>query len=297
MTRKRARERVPGSESAQSGNAASAPHSASPDELAHLRTRNQTLEESNAELQRLVDYRSRFLARLAHELRNPLTSIMGFTEILLNHEKLTTAQEDFCRKIQNSALQIQSSLNQLSDLARLGIGGAALSLEEFSLADVLRESCQAQEPEADRQRVQLSWQADCDSPAIVSDRGKVRQVLYNFLAYAISRSPEGAAVHATLEKPGPDFVLKITDDGEHPAESSQTLVATPASGKDLEIATDELGLAIARRLLDVLGANLTIQNLEPRGVAVTIQFPQRHAHLEEVVGQFDVTQAVSLCAD
>jgi two-component system, NarL family, sensor histidine kinase BarA len=278
----RAREPEPGSQSAQSGDALSDRHSSSQDERADLQTQSQALEKANAELQRLVDYRSRFLARLAHELRNPLTSILGFTEILLNHEKLTTAQEDFCRKIQNSALQIQGSLSQLSDLARLDVGGGALSLEEFSLADVLRESCRAQERDADRQNVQLSWQADSDSPAIVSDRGKVRQVLYNFLAYAISRSPEGAVVHATLEKPGPDFVLKIKDDGEHPAEPSQTLSATPASGRDLDIATDELGLTIARRLLHVLGANLTIQNLEPRGVTVTIQFP---ANLEEAVGQ------------
>ena len=126
MTRKRAKEREPGSESAQSGNAASATHSANPGEPAHLRTRSQELEESNAELRRLIEYRSRFLARLAHELRNPLTSILGFAEILLNHEKLTTGQEEFCRKIQNSALQIQGSFNQLADLARLDLGGGSL---------------------------------------------------------------------------------------------------------------------------------------------------------------------------
>jgi signal transduction histidine kinase len=173
-------------------------------------------------------------------------------------------------------------LSHLSDLARLEVDGGAPSFEEFSLADILGESCQAQERYADRQRVQLSWHADDGLPSIVSDRGKIRQVLYNFLADAIRRSPQGAVVHATLEKPGPDFVLKIKDEGGHPTNSSETQVATPASGNDLDVAIDGLGLTIARRLLDVLGASLAVQNLEPRGVTVTIQFSPRPVNLEEV---------------
>jgi signal transduction histidine kinase len=59
------------------------------------------------------------MAHLAHELRTPLTSILGFSEILLSQEKLTDAQRNFCERIQNSAHQLQRSLNQLAELSRL----------------------------------------------------------------------------------------------------------------------------------------------------------------------------------
>src|SRR5256885_9146133 len=80
-----------------------------------LRQRVAALEEEKQKLQQLVEYRSMFLSRLAHELRTPLTSILGFSEILISQERLTETQQGFCGRIQNSAQQLQLTLNQLSD--------------------------------------------------------------------------------------------------------------------------------------------------------------------------------------
>jgi signal transduction histidine kinase len=281
LTRKRARKTETRSESDDAAEALPAARSAHAGaDVGSLRERNEVLEKANSELQCLEDYRSQFLARLVHELRNPLTSILGFAEILLNYEKLTTAQEDFCRKIQNSAQQIEVNLSHLSDLARLELGRAALSLEEFSLSDALRESCLALARQAHKQNALLQWPADSEMPAIVSDRSKVRQVLYNFLAYAINRSPDQAVVNATLEKIGPDFAVRIEDEGECLPKSFLVPVAAPLQ-IDQAVATNELGLAIARQLIDVLEATLTLQNRTPRGLAVTIRFPARPPDRED----------------
>ena len=77
------------------------------------------LKEQNRNLRELAEHRSASIAHLAHELRTPLTSIIGFSEILLTQEELTDAQRNFCERIQNSAHQLQNSLVQLGDLARL----------------------------------------------------------------------------------------------------------------------------------------------------------------------------------
>ena len=70
--------------------------------IEQLQQRSTALEEANRELRHVSHYRSLFLARMSHELRTPLTSILGFTEILLDQEKLTETQQRFCQKIQNS---------------------------------------------------------------------------------------------------------------------------------------------------------------------------------------------------
>src|SRR3979411_1376288 len=101
--------------------------------LDDLRRQKTILEQQNQKLQQVAEYRSAFLARLSHELRTPLTSILGFSEILLTQEELTEAQRSFCERIQNSARQLQASLNQLSDLSRLEAGRSELQREEFSL--------------------------------------------------------------------------------------------------------------------------------------------------------------------
>src|ERR1044072_163391 len=147
-------------------------------------------EEQNRDLIRLSRYRSLFLARLAHELRTPLTSILGFSEILLSQEKLTDAQRNFCERIQSSAHQLQNSLTQLSDLARLESGQTQLATEEFSLAEVLRESVAAVPRRGQKKRVIVDCALDQNWPPLTSDRGRMRQVIYNVLAYGITRSPE-----------------------------------------------------------------------------------------------------------
>jgi len=94
-------------------------------ERANSRRGNNTLEVENSKLkqenQKLLDlsqWRSASIAHLAHELRTPLTSILGFSEILLSQEELTDAQRNFCQRIQNSAQQLQRTLNDLAELSR-----------------------------------------------------------------------------------------------------------------------------------------------------------------------------------
>src|SRR2546423_14761240 len=79
----------------------------------------EQLKEENRKLLDLAEWRSASMAHLAHELRTPLTSILGFSEILLSQEQLTDAQRNFCERIQNSAQQLQRTLNHLADLSRM----------------------------------------------------------------------------------------------------------------------------------------------------------------------------------
>src|SRR5260370_42680232 len=127
--------------------------------LVELQRQNAVLEEQNRKLQQVAEYRSVFLASLSHELRTPLTSILGFSEILLIQEELTEAQRGFCERIQNSAQQLQGSLNQLSDLSRLEAGQSELQREEFSIEDLLREAWAGLARQAHKQNAELIWQA------------------------------------------------------------------------------------------------------------------------------------------
>src|SRR5215475_3258178 len=147
-----------------------------------LRKRTAELEEANRELRRVSHYRSLFLSRMSHELRTPLTSILGFTEILLDQEELTDTQRRFCQKVQDSGLQLQASLNQLVDLSRIEAGQTEVFFQEFSLRETLRESFTAVARMAQKQQVKVESELGPDISTIVSDQGKLRQVLFNFIA-------------------------------------------------------------------------------------------------------------------
>jgi signal transduction histidine kinase len=240
--------------------------------IEQLKQRTVELEEANRELRHVSHYRSLFLARMSHELRTPLTSIMGFTEILLDQEKLTEPQRRFCQKIQNSGLQLLTSLNQLVDLSRIEVGPSELFLQEFPIRDALREACAAVDRAAQKQEVSVEYDLAPELITIVSDRARLRQILYTFMAWAVSRSKAGQCVRTFAEVDGPFLRVHIDDEGE-PVTNLQRVFDpedTPRAGRtDL----NELGIIIGRRLLEVMKGTVTLQNRESGGLRILIQLP------------------------
>ncbi|HEY6188463.1 MAG TPA: HAMP domain-containing sensor histidine kinase [Pyrinomonadaceae bacterium] len=242
-----------------------------------LQQRSHDLEEANRELQRVARYRSLFLARMTHELRTPLTSILGFTEILLDHEDLSDNQRRYCDKIQASGRQLQSSLNQLVDLSRLEAGQTDLFLHEFSLRQALRESCSAVARLAQKQDVKVDCHYGQNIGTIVSDEGKLRQVLYNFLAHAIGRSPAGSTIAVQVETLSPlRYQIIIEDEGEKLLDMSRVFEPVDIDAPTEQATTmNELGLVIARRLMDAIGGTVELESNERVGLRVKIELPAR----------------------
>lgn len=244
--------------------------------IEQLKLRTGELEEVNRELRRISHYRSLFLARMSHELRTPLTSILGFSEILLDHEQLSATQRRFCEKIQASAFQLQTSLNQLVDLSRLEGGPTELFLQEFLLEETLRESCQALARAAEVRQVRLEYGLAPSITTVVSDRVKLRQVLYNFLGWAVSRSSPEQEVKVYADMIDTTVRISIDDSGEPISDLSRVL--EPEATEDKRDANmNELGIIICRRLLDAMSGNVTLENRGKGGVRVVIQLPAHPA--------------------
>ena len=240
--------------------------------IEQLKLRTVELEEANRELRHVSHYRSLFLARMSHELRTPLTSILGFTEILLDQEKLTEAQRGFCQKIQNSGMQLFTSLNQLVDLSRLEVGPAELFLQEFSLPETLRETCAAVGRLAQKREVKIECNPAPNVSTIVSDQGRLRQALYTFLAWAVSRSQEGRCVTVEAEQLDGFIRIQIDDEGESIKDMLRVFdpEETPRAGKtDL----NELGIIVGRRMLEVMKGTVTLENRETAGLRTIIKLP------------------------
>src|SRR6267142_1597260 len=203
-----------------------------------LKERTRELEQANRELRRVSHYRSLFLARMSHELRTPLTSMLGFSEILLEQEQLTETQRRFCQKIQDSGLQLQARLNQLVDLSRIEAGQTELFLQEFSMRETLR------------------------------------QILFNFISWAVSRSPADQLVRVFVGLEEPQLCIQISDNGE-PLKDIAKVFDPDDTSSSPEANVNELGIIIGRRLIELLTGSVDLRNLDSTGLEVTIKVPAR----------------------
>jgi signal transduction histidine kinase len=245
--------------------------------IRELRKRTAELEEANRELRRVSHYRSLFLARMSHELRTPLTSILGFSEILLDQEELTDAQRRFCQKVQDSGFQLQASLNQLVDLSRIEAGQTEVFLQEFSLRETVRESCAAAARMAQKQQVKIDYEVAPEITTVVSDQGKLRQTIFNFIAWAVSRSPAGESVKVTVDMDQNGMLaIRVKDNGEVRSDTASAFDPDQGStGHEPNI--NELGIIIGRKLLELMGGKVVLENCVPRGLQATIRIPARPA--------------------
>ncbi len=243
--------------------------------IAELRQRTAELEEANRELRRVSHYRSLFLARMSHELRTPLTSILGFSEILLDQEELTETQRRFCQKVQDSGFQLQASLNQLVDLSRIEAGQTEVFLQEFPLRETLRESVAAAARMAHKQQVKIDYEVAPEITTVVSDQGKLRQILFNFIAWAVSRSPAGEFVKVAVGIDDQSILdIRVKDNGEPPKDTSSVFDPEHSSSAH-EPNINELGIIIGRKLLELIGGSVVLQNGVPRGLEARITMPAR----------------------
>ena len=243
--------------------------------IGELRQRTEELEQANRELRRVSHYRSLFLARMSHELRTPLTSILGFSEILLDQEQLTDTQRRFCQKVQDSGLQLQASLNQLVDLSRIEAGQTEVFFQEFSLRETLRESFTAVARMAQKQQVKIENELGPEISTIVSDQGKLRQILFNFIAWAVSRSPADDAVKVTVGVDGAAHIMITISDHGEPVSEIEHAFDPPEANSFREANINELGLIIGRRLLDLIDGTVVLQNRDPVGLEMAIRLPAR----------------------
>lgn len=225
--------------------------------------RLDALSQENVALHQVAEYQSMAISRVAHELRTPLTSILGFAEILLSQEQLTEAQRNFCERIQNSAQQLQGSLNQLADLSRLELGKSDLREQEFAIEDVLREASRTIAAEARKKGVKIEMQAASNLPLIVSNRGKLRQTLSMVLDYAIARGKSDATIDTTAEIIDGRFVVKI--ENELSSNDFEPL-ARPSRRAGL-------GLAIATHNLKSLGATVNLTDRDSKHLEIVITLP------------------------
>jgi signal transduction histidine kinase len=244
--------------------------------IAELKQRSAELEQANRELRRVSHYRSLFLARMSHELRTPLTSILGFSEILLEQEELTESQHRFCQKIQDSGLQLQTSLDQLVDLSRVEAGQTELFLQEFSLRETVRDSCAALARFAQKRQVGIGYEIAPEVTTIVSDRGRLRQILYSFLAWCVSRSgsEQHISIRAAIVEPW-RLCIKMEDEGASIDDPLRVFEPNERAGGGELPNIDELGIIIARRLIEIMGGTVTLENRETGGVRIAIDLPTR----------------------
>jgi signal transduction histidine kinase len=177
---------------------------------------------SNQELGRLNDMKSKFLSMVVHDVRTPLASIRGFSELLLK-KNVGEKEAQYLKNIVSSTDQLGRLIADLTDLAMIEAGKLKMERTIIEYADIARDIIPGISINAQKKGVELIVNELPSSCPVDGDKFRLSQVLMNLLNNAIKFTPSGKRVELTMRREGKALAAYVKDSGIgiHPSETKR----------------------------------------------------------------------------
>jgi two-component system sensor histidine kinase/response regulator len=237
--------------------------------------------------------KSAFLAQMSHEVRTPLTAILGFAELLMEDPGVRAIDPDRfedLRTIHENGRLLLALIDDLLDLSRVESARVAIQLTSCDPSSILQEVVATFRARAAARGLELSAAACSRVPRRIStDAVRLRQILNNLVGNAIKFTPAGSvAVRLTAEAgpaSDPVIVFEVADTGigmtpEVASRAFEPFFRAEDPTVQKTVGTG-LGLAISARLAEELGGSITVQSTSGQGSIITLRLPTRPAHDED----------------
>lgn len=203
--------------------------------------------------------KSTFLASMTHEIRTPLNAILGFSQILQMDKTLSATQRDQIEKILGSGRHLMNLINDTLDLSKIEAGCLELEISNFSLKDLLVDVQDMFEGEMKKKELSFEiLKGEAVPEFIVSDEGKVRQVIINLLGNASKFTSRGGVL-LSIEREGSILIVEVRDTGIGIPASDQSKVFEVFQQSGAAEGTG-LGLPLSREISQLLGGDLTLES-------------------------------------
>ncbi len=239
-----------------------------------------TIEEIT-HLKMLDRLKSDFIHTISHDLRSPLTAIMGYVELLERVGPLTDQQKMFVKHVQNSVSNITGLVNDLLDLGRIE-AGFDTHRDEVSLEQIVRYTVDNLSQQAIDKGQTINLDIDENVPTVDGNPIRLRQVVDNLVSNAIKYTPEGGSISVSLHVKDSQLLFEVTDTGvgipppdqphifEKFYRASNAPKGTPGTG---------LGLAIVKTIVESHQGRIWVQSTVGKGTKFIVVLPP---HIDSV---------------
>ncbi len=261
---------------------------------AKVAERTQELKEAMEAAEAANSAKSSFLANMSHELRTPLNAIIGYTEMLIEdfEDQGDEGTVDDLHRIEKSGRHLLDLINEVLDLAKVEAGRVTLDLEAVDVSALVEEAVSTVRPIATRYGNVLDVDMDIDIEYLETDRKRLFQCLLNLMSNA-SKFTENGQVNLTVRTREVDqqqmIEFRVSDTGIGLTPEQLEKVFEPFEQADGTLTRERegtgLGLTITRRLVQMMGGDVTATSAQGVGSTFTISVPVDHAiaHDEETL--------------
>ncbi|HEV8582803.1 MAG TPA: ATP-binding protein [Thermoanaerobaculia bacterium] len=241
--------------------------------------RRREIENAREQAESENRFKSQFLANMSHELRTPLNAVIGFSELLEDEKAgpLAPMQRDYIEAVLASARHLLNLINDILDLSKIDAGRVTLSPEPTSIAALVASIKSVLQSLANKSGVALETDVAADLPELHVDPLRIKQVLYNLLANGLKFTPKGGRVSLRARREGDCVRVDVVDTGIGIRREDLPLlfrefqqIASPGRVKPEGTG---LGLALAKRLVELHDGEISVKSEPARGTTFTVKLP------------------------
>ena len=231
--------------------------------------RTQAAEDAKLEAINASKAKSEFLSRMSHELRTPLNAILGFSQLLLESSKspLEEAQKESIEQIYIAGKHLLGLVTEILDLSRIEAGKMQVNLRPVSLYEVVSASVTTIKPNAAARNIHIATAQVPADAVIYADEMRAKQVVLNLLSNAIKYGPDNSEVVVRANVSDQTGLLDLVVQDRGPGVKEKTLehLFTPferCEDSELDVDGTGVGLAISKKLMELMAGELTYQQPE-----------------------------------
>ncbi len=236
------------------------------------------LSQTQQHLIHANEARSQFLANVSHEVRTPVTAMLGFIDLMQDDELPRAQQQDFVRTIRRNAQHLLTILNDLLDTAKIESGQMAVDLVSVDLPELLRECADLARPSAARKELDFHLEQRTPLPQTIrTDPTRLRQILANLLGNAVKFTERGSVRLVAAMTASEQLSLAVIDTGIGVPTAQQDRLFKPFAQADATTSRrfggTGLGLVLSRNLARCLGGEVAMQSTPGVGSTFTVTLP------------------------
>jgi PAS domain S-box-containing protein len=237
----------------------------------------QQIELQAAELRRLSHMKDEFLATLSHELRTPMTAVLGWARLL--RMGLSPAEADVAiTAIEHGAAAQAQLIDDVLDMSRITTGKLSLDPRPVDLLAVTHAAITALYPTAAARKVEILSSFPPAVPAISGEEGRLQQVIWNLLSNALKFTPKGGSVTVRIAQAGSLLRLTVQDTGQGIDPEFLPFLFEPFRQADNSSTRAHagigLGLSIVKNIVELHGGTVTAESPgKDRGASFTVALP------------------------